>query len=410
MGGVTAITNGRLLDCVGDEPIEDASVVFEDGIIKDVFTGRESVPSKAEIIDASGGTIMPGLIEGHMHIAFSHLDLDGHLSQPPIVTAAWMIKNCRRLLHSGFTTVCDGGLANRGLKNAIEQGLIEGPRLHICNTWLTATGGHLDRLKGLIATETGILENGLCSLPRIVDGRDDATKAAREQFHAGADYIKITATAQAPRVSPEFTEEEIRAFVAAARDQGRFVHAHVQGIEGAKRAIRCGVKVLVHLFQVDDELIQLLKEHDVYCVPTLGMFVGAFFEKANEIDWTPKRRAQLPEIAAAVPEVLESTRKLIQAGCTIGSGSDCIAGIPLEAWEIELKCRCGMSPYDAIKSSTVVNSEIIQMSDFVGSVEVGKSADLIVVSGNPDEVPAVIADASNVKIVIKGGEVKKRIV
>jgi imidazolonepropionase-like amidohydrolase len=403
--GTIILTNGRLLDCIGDGPVNASSVVIEKGKIGKVYSGQESFPTGVKIIDVGGRTILPGLIDGHIHVAFAHPDLQTQIRRPDIVNALWIKDNCERILQTGFTTVADMGLANLALKEAIENGLIKGPRLLICNTLLTPTGGHVDRLN--IAGYPYPPESRLYSLPRIVDGVDDARKAAREQLRAGADYLKVTCSRSIVSPQIEFSEGELRAIAEEAKDKGKYVHAHDEGYEGAKRALKSGVKVVEHISFCDSELIEIMKERGAFYMPTLALKLKAILEMSEHFPLTPHLLAQKEVIKRKLPTILRTVETIFHSGIPVGSGSDCIAGMPLEGWEIKLKTDCGMTPYEALKSATAVNARIFQMEDEIGTIEPGKSADIIVVDGQPDKDPSLLACSDNVRLVMKQGEIFK---
>ncbi len=412
---ITVLTRGRLLDCVGEEPLENASVVIEDGDIKDVYSGEKPLPKEATVIDVGGRTIMPGLTDAHMHVAATHPDISLQFQDPPIVTALLINENCERILQAGFTSVYDMGMANQALKKAIEDGIIKGPRLHICNAWLSPTSGHADFYNPI--TRTGVPEDiGLYAMPRIVDGVDDARKAAREQFRAGADCLKAMATGGVASPHDEvwhaqFSEGELRAFVEEAADVGKYLAVHAEGLEGAKRALKCGAKAIHHVFYCDDEFIQMLKEKDAFHVPTLTVMVKAFVEYGDEIAWPAYTKTKIESLKKIIPEIMQTTERIIKAGCNVGSASDLSpAEFDGVGWEIKLKTECGMTPYQAIKSATVVNSKLFQMENRIGTIEVGKWADIIVVDGHPDEEAIILADPNNVRLVMKRGDIFKNTV
>lgn len=409
---IIVLTNGRLLDCVGDEPLENASVVIEDGIIKNVYSGEKPLPKEATVINVGGRTVMPGLTDAHIHVAYSHPQLSQQFRDPPIITAIWIKNNCERILQAGFTTVADMGWANQALKKAIEDGIISGPRLRICNAMLTMTSGHADFYDP--ATRIPIPEGiGLYSFPRVVDGVDDARKAAREQFRAGADCLKAMATGGI--VSPhdeawqvQFSEWELRAFAEEAKDAGKYLTVHALGVEGAKRALACGASVLHHPpLGCDDELIQMIKEKNAFYVPTLTALVKALVEHIDDIDWPAYAKTKVQSLKEAIPEMLRITERIFKSGCNVGSGSDLVAGLPWEGWEIKLMTECGMTPYQAIKSATVVNSRLFRMENSIGTIEIGKWADIIVVNGHPDEDAIILAEPNNVRLVMKTGDIFK---
>jgi len=408
---ITVLTKGRLLDCVGDEPLENASVVIEDGDIKDVYSGEKALPKEATVINVGGRTIMPGLTDAHMHVAYTHPSISMQFQDPPIVTALLIKDNCERILQAGFTSVYDMGMANQALKKAIDDGIIKGPRLRICNAMLSPTAGHSDFYNPV--TRTGVPEDiGLYAMPRIVDGVDEARKAAREQFRAGADCLKAMVTGGV--LSPhdevwhvQFSEGELRAFVEEAEDVGKYLAVHAEGLEGAKRALKCGAKAIHHVFYCDDEFIQMLKEKDAFHVPTLTVMVKALVEHSDEIAWPAYTKTKIESLKKIIPEMMQTTERIIKSGCNVGSGSDLIARIPLEGWEIKLKTECGMTPYQAIKSATVVNSKLFKMENSIGTIEVSKWADIIVVDGHPDEDAIILADPNNVRLVMKRGDIFK---
>ena len=408
---IEVLTKGRLLDCIGDEPLENASVVIEDGDIKDVYSGEKPLPKETVVINVDGRTIMPGLIDAHMHIAYTHPSISMQFQDPPIVTALLIKDNCERILQAGFTSVYDMGMANQALKKAIDDGIIKGPRLHICNAMLSPTSGHGDFYNPV--TRTGVPEDiGLYAMPRIVDGVDDARKAAREQFRAGADCLKAMVTGGV--LSPhdkvwhvQFSEGELRAFVEEAQDVGKYLAVHAEGLEGAKRALKCGAKAIHHVFYCDDELIKMLKDKDAFHVPTLTVMVKALVEHSDKIAWPAYTKTKIESLKKIIPEMMQTTERIIKAGCNVGSGSDLIARIPLEGWELKLKTECGMTPYQAIKSATVVNSKLFQMENQIGTIEAGKWADIIVVDGYPDEDAAILAEPNNVRLVMKRGDIFK---
>ena len=408
---IEVLTKGRLLDCIGDEPLENASVVIEDGDIKDVYSGEKPLPKETVVINVDGRTIMPGLIDAHMHIAYTHPSISMQFQDPPIVTALLIKDNCERILQAGFTSVYDMGMANQALKKAIDDGIIKGPRLHICNAMLSPTSGHGDFYNPV--TRTGVPEDiGLYAMPRIVDGVDDARKAAREQFRAGADCLKAMVTGGV--LSPhdkvwhvQFSEGELRAFVEEAQDVGKYLAVHAEGLEGAKRALKCGAKAIHHVFYCDDELIKMLKDKDAFHVPTLTVMVKALVEHSDKIAWPAYTKTKIESLKKIIPEMMQTTERIIKAGCNVGSGSDLIARIPLEGWELKLKTECGMTPYQAIKSATVVNSKLFQMENQIGTIEAGKWADIIVVDGYPDEDALILAEPNNVRLVMKRGDIFK---
>jgi imidazolonepropionase-like amidohydrolase len=408
----TVLTNGRLLNCVSDQALSDATVVIRDGNIAEVYSDQRPLPSEAEVIDVHGRTILPGLIDAHMHIAFMTGNIYDQAKIAPIRYALWLKNNCERVLQSGFTTVLDCGIANAALRDAIEDGLIAGPRLRIVNDILTRTGGHAD-FTDVAAGYPIPSGHGLFASVRLVDGVSEARKAAREQIRAGADALKVAVSGGLGSLYAEVThlmlsEDEIRAIVEEAADVGKYVHVHVGAIEGAKRAVRAGVKVLHHVYYIDDELTQMIKDKGVFVVPTLTTLVKVLLENVGNIPWPPPVQRKIDTVVKPeLPQLFGNAERLFKAGCTVGSGADALAGLPLEGWEILYKTQAGMTPYEAIKSATAINSKILQLENCIGTIQAGKWADIIVVDGRPDEDPAIFTDPNSVQLVMKQGVVYK---
>ncbi|MFC1912397.1 amidohydrolase family protein [Chloroflexota bacterium] len=406
---ITVITNGRVLDCIGDEPLEDASVVIEKGIIKDIYLGEKSIPQGAMVIDAVGRTVLPGLIDAHEHTALTDVDVSKHYAKPPLFAALDMKNNLERTLQAGFTTVRDMGGSFWALKQAIEDGLIKGPRLLISGAWLSQTGGHGDHnvYGEMVSTPT----SSTFPLSRICDGVDDCRRAAREQLRAGADHLKIcgaTGGCLSPNDQPwqqQFSNDEMRAIVEEAEAVGTYVGTHCLNDKGIRRSLECGVTSIEHGLFMTEETACMIKEKGAFLVPTPapawwiikhGRQSGAaqhFIEKV-----TPLYEAGLHAIQVA--------RRI---GVTIGSGSDMFGQMcGEEGIQIKILVEAGMTPYEAIKSTTIVNADsVLRMRDKIGSIEVGKWADIVIVDGNPDEDVNILTEPSNVRFVMKKEEIFK---
>jgi len=416
---ITAISNGRLLDSIGDEPVENGSVVIEDGVIKEVYSGKKSIPNGATVIDAGGRTIMPGLIDGHDHVAGTELNPEKRRTEPPLYKALKMQGNLERLLQAGFTTVRSMGGCHWSLKQAVEDGLVKGPRLLIACSYMSPTGGHGDpNLHGEQLFYDDL--DRLVQKVRICDGESECRKAAREVFRSGADHMKIFATGgcASPNDEPwhrQFCDVEIRAIVEEAESVGLYVSAHCQEDLGQRAAVECGVRTVEHGPFMSKETAELMKERDVFFIPTLavtwwimkyGPELGAaesFMRKVRE----PRGPGQPDSLEAQ----MISVRLALEVGVPIGSGADyiCSQMIGGEAMELKLKVEAGMTPYQAIKSATVVNSQICRMENVLGSIEAGKWADIIVVDGKPDENIDVLVEPSNVELVMKKGGIFKNL-
>jgi len=417
---VTVIRNGRLLDCVGDEPLENASVVIEDGVIRDIYTGEKGSSGGAMVIDAKGNTVMPGLTDAHEHPGMSEGNLAQILNAPPLRTALLIKRNLEATLQAGFTTVRSMGGDHWYMKQAIEDGLIKGPRLLISCCLLTTTGGHADLSlfgEGLLHQDTG----RLIKLGRVCDGADECRKAAREQLRAGADQIKVSgisggcagnAVEQAWHL--QFSEAELRAIVEEAKDKGTYVGAHSFTDESTRRGVNSGVRTIEHCTFLTEETALMMKEKGAYLVPTL-LLSWQMENKGLEgaTPWFLKKvRNPLGERGSGslLDGSFSSLAIARNVGVKIGSGTDCFADmLGQEGSELKLMVEAGFSPYEAIKAATMVNAEIFRMEGKIGSIEVGKWADIIIVDGHPDEDANLMSEPGNVKVVMKGGEIFKNI-
>ncbi|MBD0353451.1 MAG: amidohydrolase family protein, partial [Flavisolibacter sp.] len=311
-----------------------------------------------------------------------------------------------KTLLAGFTTVRDlGGIGvNIALRNAINKGIIKGPRIFTAGKAIATTGGHADPTNGYRKDLMGDPgpEAG------VVNGPDDCRKAVRQRYKDGADLIKITATGGVLSVAKsgsnaQFTEEEIKAIVETAKDYGMTVAVHAHGAEGMKRAIRAGVNSIEHGTLMDDEAIALFKKFGVWYVPTItaGRSVA---DSAKKPGYYP---AVVAEKAIAIgPQIQTTFAKAYKAGVKIAFGTDAAVFRHGMNWlEFTYMIEAGMKPMDAIKSATINAAELLGMKDQLGSIEAGKLADVIAVDGNP------LTDVSafgKVSFVMKDGVVYKQ--
>ncbi len=383
----------NLINCRGDEPIQDAVVLVDEGRI--VGSGRReevAVPREAEVIDLSGKTLLPGLIDAHVHCI---LDATGDpmanlMGESP---AVWALKGARHLratLEAGVTYIRDvGGMehVDIDLRDAVASGLIVGPIMQVAAHVITMTGGHGH------------------AIGREADGVGEVARAAREQLKAGADLIKVIATGgvMTPGVEPgsaQMSEEEMAVAVREAHNAGRRVATHAQGTEGIKNSIRAGVDSVEHGIFLDEEAIEMMREGGVYLVPTLVApywIVEAGVEQGIP-DYAVRKASSVMESHRA------SFRLALEAGVKIAMGTD--AGTPFNchgqnAYELKLMVEAGMTPTEALHSATRVGAELLGVQDQVGTIEEGKRADMIVVDGDPLVDIDVMLDVDQVYI---GGE------
>ncbi len=401
-----AIQGGKLIDGTGAEPVENAVVLIQEGQIAGV--GREGevvIPPDAEVIDAAGKTVMPGLIDAHVHIMTTEFDIQRMFTTPLSFTFYEAAQNMRATLEAGVTTVRDAGGADLGVKMAVERGLIVGPRLVISVGMISQTGGHGDDYMP-VGVEIPIYYPGKPLL--ICDGPDEARKAVRKAVRAGADVIKIASSGGvlSPTTEPDlaqFRMDELRAIVDEAHAAHKRVMSHAQSKAGILGALKAGVKSIEHGIYVDKECIELMLAQGSYLVPTLYAPIAVL--ELNE------RTGRIPEYAIRkTKQVLEvhkeNVARAVQAGVKVAMGTDAAVGPHgTNARELTLLTEVGMSPMQAIVASTQTAAECLAMEDKIGTLQNGKLADVLVVDGDPLADIKLLEDKSRIQVVIKGGQI-----
>ncbi|WP_372870570.1 amidohydrolase family protein [Shewanella sp.] len=401
---LTLIHAGVVIDGESSKPMQKATVVLDGNRIQAVESGYRTPVEGDTLIDWRDGTLMPGFIDMHTHLTFQgdkNAYLEPYTLNPADVALRGVMYG-KRTLNAGFTTVRDlgdAGNASIALRNAINKGWVQGPRIFTAGTSIGTTGGHADKTNGRnqeLVGDPGPKEG-------VINGSVDAYKAVRQRYKDGSDLIKITATGGVLSVAksgenPQFTDEELKAIVAAAKDYGFKVAVHAHGKEGMKRAILAGVNTIEHGTYMDDELFALMKKHKVALVPTLtaGEYVA---EKARIDGFFPE--IVRPKAAKIGPKIQETFARAYKAGVTIAFGTD--AGVfehGRNGREFVLMAQAGMPPMAAIQSATSVAAEVLGQSE-LGAIKVGNFADLVGVKGNPlDDISLL----ENVQLVIKDGE------
>jgi imidazolonepropionase-like amidohydrolase len=376
----TVLAGGQLFDPV-DGTTAAADVLIEGERIVDVGSGLDADAS----VDCTGLTLLPGLFDCHVHMTMSG-DLDWlrsfqHGFSYQFFEAA---RNLRRTLDIGITTVRDAGFTDIGVKQAIADGLIEGPRLRIAVTILSQTGGHND---GMMPCGVQTNSPPYPGMPDgVVDGPDAVRARTREILRAGADHIKIAASGGvlSPTSNPklaQFLPDEIAEIVAVARAAGTYVMAHAQSTEGIKNALRAGVRSIEHGIYLDDEAIELMLKNDVWLVPTLVAPRGV-------LD-AVERGEQLPDAVVAKAHSVadahaDAFRRAVAAGVRVAMGTD--TGVTPHGEnlrELALMTAGGMTPAAVLRATTLEAARLMRLEDELGSLEVGKRADVVAVAGDP---------------------------
>jgi len=403
----TLLHCGTLIDGMGAEARREMTIIVQKNRIVGVERGYKTPSVGDKVVDLKAKTVMPGLIDCHVHLeqesrrgsAIDRFQLN------PADIAYQAESYAKTTLMAGFTTVRDlGGTGvNIALRNAVNRGLVVGPRIFASGKSLATTGGHADPTNGFrkdLAGDPGPYEG-------VVNGIEDARKAVRQRYKDGADLIKITATGGVLSLAvngqnPQFTEEEIRAVVETAKDYGFPVAAHAHGAEGMKRAIRAGVTSVEHGTYMDDEAIELFKKHGTYYVPTI--IAGKSVADSARI-FGYYQAVVVPKALATGPVIQGTFAKAYKAGVKIAFGTD--AGVfthGQNAKEFQYMTEAGMPPMAAIQSATRVAAELVGMKDQLGTIEPGKLADVVATAENPLQN---VKTLMNVKFVMKDGVVYK---
>src|SRR6266446_6079518 len=409
-----AITNGTLIDGRGGDPQTGITVVIDGTRISALGRqGHVHIPREATVIDAGGGSILPGLMDTHVHFTMEYPDVLRGLLTPPSLRLLQAIPRMRATLEAGVTTVRDAAGSPAGLKMAVEQGIIVGPRLQVAITLISQTGGHVDGFYAC-CVDIGFFCGRFNDIPSVVaDGVEEIRKAVREVLRAGADWIKLAttggvlSTSDAP-TSSQLTVEEIATAVYEAAAQEKRCMAHAQGTQGIKNAVLAGVTSIEHGVYLDDELIDLMLKKDVYLVPTLTAPIAVVEYAREHPDLLP------PMMAAKAVSVIEvhqqSFRRAVEAGVKIAMGTDSGVGRHGEnGRELQLMVENGMTPMQAILASTSNAARLLHLDESLGTLEVGKLADVIVVDGNVLDDIRIIVDPANVRLVLKEGRAAKNL-
>ena len=403
----TYIWCGTLIDGISNEPKKNITIIIEKNKIVSIENGFSAAGTNDKTIDLKTKTVTPGWIDAHVHLSHEtnpNRYLEG-FQLNDVDFAYRSVVFAKRTLMAGFTTVRDaGGGIVISLKKAINQGLIEGPRIYAAGTPIGSTGSHSDPTNGYRSDLMG--DPG----PRIgvANGVDECMKAVRQRYKEGSDIIKIMATGGVLDVSTngsgaQYSEEEMKAIVQTANDYGLKVMAHAHGAEGIKRALRAGVISIEHGTLMDDECIELFKSKGAWYVPTIiaGKSVA---DSAKIPNYFP---AVVAKKAIDIGPKLQSTfAKAYKAGIKIAFGTD--AGVYQHGknWlEFTYMIEAGMTPMDAIKSATINAADLLGIKDQTGSITVGKWADIIAVDGDPLKDPRVFG---KVIFVMKDGMIYKQ--
>ena len=406
-GQSTYIHCGNLIDGVSDQVQSQKTIILDGSTIEAIEDGYAEVPKGAAYIDLKDQTVLPGLIDMHVHIE-SETSPNDYIKQFTLEDeeiAFNSIEYANTTLMAGFTTVRDvgGSGVNIALRDAIDAGKVDGPRIFTSGKSIATTGGHADPTNGW----KDAIEGNPGPKQGVINGVADARKAVRQRYKNGADLIKITATGGVLSLAesgtaPQFKMDELEAIVSTANDIGYHVAAHAHGIEGMQRAIKAGVKTIEHGTYMDQETMELMKKHDAYLVPTItaGKSVA---DSAKIPGYYPD--VVVPKAKKIGPLIQNTFAEAYKNDVNIVFGTD--AGVfahGKNAKEFGYMVEAGMPAMEAIKSATMVAAKLLDIENKLGSLEQGKTADIIAVPNNPLED---ISTLENISFVMKEGIIYK---
>jgi imidazolonepropionase-like amidohydrolase len=403
----TVLQCGRLVDVRASRVLTNMTVVIDGAAIARVEQGLGAGNAGDTVVDLRAHTCMPGLIDTHVHIeheysASSQID---RFRLNPADHAFRSVGFAEQTLLAGFTTVRDlGGEVTIALRNAVNAGLVKGPRIYASGRSLATTGGHADPTNGMRE------DLGHHPTPEegVINSVEDARRAVRQRYKDGADLIKITATGGVLSVAAsgqnaQFTEDEIRAIVDLAKDYDFRVAAHAHGAEGIKRAVRAGVASIEHGTYLDAEGMELMKKHGTYYVPTV--IAGKWVEEKSRIPgfFPEVVRKKAAEIGPLIHETLARAYK---AGVKIAFGTDTgVSAHGDNAKEFEYMVQAGIPALAAIRAATLEAATLLGQESRLGTVEAGKLSDVVAVPGDPTKE---IGAMTRVSFVMKNGVIYKR--
>lgn len=397
LNGDVLIHAGNLIDVETGKIESRKSIVIKNSLITSVSDGYINKSDFQEYYDLKGSYVLPGLMDAHVHLAQEYVPkAERDLKVEPEFNAIFAAANAIKTLNAGFTTVRnvgDGGMETISLRNAINKGIVPGPRILTSGKTIATTGGHGDPTNGLPTDlyEPPTPEEG------VVDSFEDIKKAVRQRYKDGTDGIKITATGGVLSVAksgenPQFTNNELEALISIAKDYGLWVAAHAHGKEGMLRAVNAGVTSIEHGTFMDSEVMDAMKKNGTYYVPTI--LAGEWVAEKSKIDnFFPE--LVRPKAAKIGPQILDTFTKAHKYGVKIAFGTDSGVSAHGDNWqEFALMVKGGMSPLETIQSATLETAKLFRLENEIGKIRTGFSADIIALRDNPLENIESLKDIS----------------
>ena len=404
----TLLHVGNLLDTNDGKVAKAVTIKIKGNKIAEITKGYATPTQNDEVVNLKQSYVLPGFMDMHVHLAQEYVPKAERQSKiEPEYRALFAANAASKTLMAGFTSVRnvgDGGMETISLREAINQGLVIGPRIFTSGKTIATTGGHGDPTNGMPK------DNYAPPTPEegVIDSPEEAIKAVRQRYKDGTDGIKITATGGVLSVAksgenPQFTDAELIAIVSTANDYGLWTAAHAHGKEGMKRAVLAGINSIEHGTYMDQEIMDLMKARGTYYVPTImaGDWVA---EKAKIPNFFPA--LVKPKAEKIGPQITSTFAQAYKAGVKIAFGTDSGVSAHGDNWqEFILMANAGMSNEDALKSATIETAKLLRVEDQLGQIKPGMFADIIAFQKNPIEDISIV---ENVSFVMKDGVIYKQ--
>jgi imidazolonepropionase-like amidohydrolase len=409
---VLAIVGGRVIDGLGGDPIEKGTILIERDRITAVGKDSDvSIPRGARVADAAGRTVLPGMIDCHVHSTYRARDIRKHLTNTPTYNVLRSTHILEETLACGVTTARDMGGADAGFREAIADGLIKGPRLLISIVMISQTGGHGDFWvpAGVRLQKRAWLPSGVC------DGPDEMRKLVRTLLMAGADFIKICTTGGITSLTdswdePQFAADEIRTAVAEAAAKRKRVAVHAEGLDGIRNALCADIYSLEHGWFMDEQCVDQMIERGIWWVPTIALVPLSVERRKNDPAWSSQQLAKEDDKDAAIYQAMQKQiplwKEAVKRGIKVAMGTDqshrLLVGENLVEMEFMVKWL-GMSEMEVIVSSTSGAARCIERPE-LGALAPGRVADVLVVDGDPLQDIAVLQHRDRLHLIMKDGK------
>ena len=401
------VRNARLFDSHAGVLRPGTTIVVEGDRVAAVTREPIAVDDAARVIDAGGRAVLPGLIDAHVHVAATSHDLAGLALQPASLIAAQSSQLLRAMLRRGFTTVRDAGGADHGLREAVAQGLFEGPRLVIAGQPISQTGGHADMRPRGVRGPMFCACAGLGLVGAIADGVAEVRRAVREQVRQGADHIKImagggVASPTDPLEGTQFSIDELRAAVEEAEAAGLYALAHAYSPRAVTRAVQAGVRSIEHGNLIDEATAREMKRCGAYLVPTLATY-AALADEGQRLGWSPAMLAKLQQVA---DRGVQAVRIAHAEGVPIAFGTDLLGHMHArQNTEFALRAPA-LPPLELLQGATAVAARLMGRERELGLVAPGALADLLIVDGDPSAtLDMLVAPETGIRLLMQGGRV-----